>query len=332
MLHTLFDAQYIYLNTRWMTQNKAVITSVVFNHALRLRVLHKPEDVKTNGAPSSQNKSGKKSSNLLGQLNNLVTADLANISGARDVMSPLIQVPVKVFLSSWFFYAILGNATWVGLAVMLIMLPVPTWTSGLVNGVGVDFFSKRYTGRLTFPQVQKKKMQASDARIQGIKEALNVIRMLKQFGWESEVMLPLLRGASANVYVADQTAYLKAARGGAQMDLLAENICRRKYLDQVSNGYYEGCIVLRCRSYTVPQIHMIATFAFYTVVMRRPLSPSIIFSALAAMIMIRDAFIDNIYRLPQLIQARVSMGRVQDFLNDVGLISSVERQALDNYD
>jgi hypothetical protein len=48
-------------------------------------------------------------------------------------------------------------------------MPVPAWTSKALSGI------------------QKRKMEATDARIKAVKEALNVLRMVKQFGWEEEV-------------------------------------------------------------------------------------------------------------------------------------------------
>jgi hypothetical protein len=52
---------------------------------------------------------------------------------------------------------------------MIAGMPLPAWTSKLLAGI------------------QKKKMQATDARVKAVKETLNVLRMVKQFGWEEEV-------------------------------------------------------------------------------------------------------------------------------------------------
>jgi ABC-type bacteriocin/lantibiotic exporter with double-glycine peptidase domain len=72
-------------------------------------------------------------------------------------------------LGTWFLVSLLGTAAWVGLAVMIALLPIPAWTSNIMAGV------------------QKKKMEATDARVKAVKETLNVLRMVKQFGWEEEV-------------------------------------------------------------------------------------------------------------------------------------------------
>jgi hypothetical protein len=39
---------------------------------------------------------------------------------------------------------------------------------------------------------QKRKMIATDARVKYIKEVLNILRMIKQFGWEAKVSTAVL--------------------------------------------------------------------------------------------------------------------------------------------
>jgi ABC-type multidrug transport system fused ATPase/permease subunit len=67
-------------------------------------------------------------------------------------------------------------------------------------------------------------------------------------------------------------------------------------------------------------MHMIATFSYFTLIEHQKLSASIVFSALTAFNLLRGALFGIIYFIPQLIQAKVSVGRIQDFLNDVGCI------------
>jgi hypothetical protein len=215
MLQALADQLYLSLVTRWMVQNEAILTSIVYDHALRVRVLHKPEEIDAkddsltaspsidsvtslailgSGESTAQpvaaaippegaseqtdqshlqdaststtatavstssastltssnagsikgkgrkddkktDKKDDKSRDLVGRLNNLVTSDFDNINGAHQIMVPLIEVPLMTVLSSWFLYTILGNSAWVGLAVMVVLLPVPAWCGKLINGV-----------------------------------------------------------------------------------------------------------------------------------------------------------------------------------------------------
>ena len=65
---------------------EAIITSLVFDHALRIRL--KSETIESNstadGAPAVEPKTS--NANFVGKINNLVTSDLANISGGNDFL------------------------------------------------------------------------------------------------------------------------------------------------------------------------------------------------------------------------------------------------------
>ena len=89
----------------------------------------------------------------------------------------------------WFLYAVLGWSAFVGLAVMVALFPVPAWVASLTN------------------TVTKRKMEATDARVQNVTESeshltsrnaqyllmahpgpvMSILRMAKLFGWESRV-------------------------------------------------------------------------------------------------------------------------------------------------
>jgi L-lactate permease len=77
-------------------------------------------------------------------------------------------------------------------------------------------------------------------------------------------------------------------------------------------------------SFTLTLSHMVATFAWYTPVQRRPLSAAIVFSALPAFELIRGAIFDAVWLIPFMVTARVSIVRLQEFLNDVGPFDSTD--------
>jgi ABC-type multidrug transport system fused ATPase/permease subunit len=249
LLQDVARQMYLLLNSRVIVHNEAVLTSLVYEHALRVRVVHAPDDVPdtavdvtesseesisvpviapeaseglavdtlidsqesqeqgtltrettasgselglsvtdtatiapSTSAPSSTKGDGsdknkvpsapsptKKQQELTGRLNNFVTSDLANINGGKDFLEVLITVPLTVILGTWFLYSILGNAALVGLAVMGLFMPVPTWVTRKIG------------------QIQKRKMGGTDVRVGAVSEALGVLRMIKMFGWEEKV-------------------------------------------------------------------------------------------------------------------------------------------------
>jgi ABC-type multidrug transport system fused ATPase/permease subunit len=138
--------------------------------------------------------------------------------------------------------------------------------------------------------VQTKKMDASDDRVSYIKEVLSILRMVKQFGWEPQVQ--------------------------AQIDAK-----REQELYWVFWGQMLGLVSLVANSF-IPLVHMIVTFALYTLVQKQPLTASVVFSAVTTFDMLRQAVFYLVFEIPTLIQANVSISRVQDFLNDTELLDS----------
>ncbi|KAG6827484.1 hypothetical protein H0H92_011587 [Tricholoma furcatifolium] len=95
--------------------------------------------------------------NLVGKINNLVTTDLGNITESRDFLLALIYIPLQVIIA------------FVGLASILLLFPIP------------GYVAKRIS------DVQTSRLKATDARVQTVTETMNVLRMVKLFGWEKKI-------------------------------------------------------------------------------------------------------------------------------------------------
>jgi hypothetical protein len=80
-------------------------------------------------------KGGKKGSNLIGRISNLVTSDLASIVNGRDFLLITLNTPLQVALGMWFLYWILGWSSIVGLAVMILLMPVPAFFGSQIGEV-----------------------------------------------------------------------------------------------------------------------------------------------------------------------------------------------------
>ncbi|KAJ6603499.1 P-loop containing nucleoside triphosphate hydrolase protein [Mycena vulgaris] len=216
---------YIFINTRTLVRTEAIITQLVFAHSLRIRVkaettatedspaIDRPpstvpagSDVDStditvtpeNGESSSRSvddsttvqassSSGKQTpepakkdqpkkeeakkteGSLVGKINNLVTTDLGNITDSRDFLHLLISIPLQLALGIWFLYTLLGWSVWVGIASIILLAPVPGYVAKLVQ------------------TVQKERLKRTDDRVQSVSEAVNVLRMVKLFGWEEKM-------------------------------------------------------------------------------------------------------------------------------------------------
>jgi hypothetical protein len=180
---------YNYYVTRTATHIEAVITWVVYQHSLRVRVLNKVDDEDQSPAQDSQGTNTpntesspthsqsaeiamadsqsnattttttavatddgngkskdktdtpkatpKKDMNVVGRLQSLVTSDLASITLGREWLNCIVNTTLKLALGSWFLYTVLGWAAWVGLATMILLLPVPALAGRIMNTVQV---------------------------------------------------------------------------------------------------------------------------------------------------------------------------------------------------
>ncbi|KAI4523407.1 P-loop containing nucleoside triphosphate hydrolase protein, partial [Schizophyllum commune Loenen D] len=155
---------YIHLATRTTIRAEAIITQLIYEHALRLRT-----STGSNKQSTSEDDARPDTDNFLGRLNTLVTTDLQNIINGRDFILILVYIPLNVVVGITFLYSILGWSALVGLAVIILSLPLPSISARLIQ------------------KLDQERLKRSDARVQTITEVLSVVRMIKLFGWERKM-------------------------------------------------------------------------------------------------------------------------------------------------
>ncbi|KAF7333297.1 Multidrug resistance-associated ABC transporter protein [Mycena sanguinolenta] len=226
---SLVQQFYMFLVTRCLVRAEAIITQLIFTHSLRIRLkseaenpnvdapAERPEsaasaqsdtdatvtsepggsscdadDDSATAKPSSSSPSAASGStppikpppappaekpkeselgSLIGRINNLVTVDLDNIGYSKHFLMLVVYLPLQLGFGIWFLYTVLdlGKAVWVGVASMLLLAPVPGYMAKLIQSV------------------QKELLKRTDERVQAVNEAVNVIRMIKLFGWEEKM-------------------------------------------------------------------------------------------------------------------------------------------------
>ncbi|KAJ3551734.1 hypothetical protein NM688_g4534 [Phlebia brevispora] len=169
MATVLSQQFYIFLSLRQAVRVEGIFTSLVFDHALRIRLKAEVSETKMDIRGSENAGSKTKGKNVVGKINNHVTSDLSNIQIGRNFPTILFLAPIQITLSMLFLYKVLGWSSFVGLAVMVVLFPVPAWVGNRMHST------------------QKKKMKATDARVQKVTEMMNALRMIKLFGWERRV-------------------------------------------------------------------------------------------------------------------------------------------------
>ncbi|KAF8963040.1 hypothetical protein BDZ97DRAFT_1758980 [Flammula alnicola] len=207
----------------------------------------KDTESKSPSAKPEKKGSAESDSNLIGKINNLVTTDWSNIVEARDFLLLLIFVPLHIALCTTFLYQVLGwrlylRSAFVGLASMILLFPLPGYIAKLVQ------------------DVQRTRIKMTDARVQDVTEAVNVLRMIKLFGWEGRM----------------------AGRIKDKRDDELAWLWKLKTLEAL-NGIL---------NFFIPTISMVISYATYTVIMKEELS------------------------------RKVSLDRVHDFLQNTELLDS----------
>ncbi|KAI0746563.1 P-loop containing nucleoside triphosphate hydrolase protein [Daedaleopsis nitida] len=209
--------------------------------------------------------------NLVGRINNLVTSDLSSLEGLpMGLTFATVESPFQITLCIIFLYQILGWSAFVGLATMLLSLPVPGYITKLLQST------------------QREKMKRTDARVQLVTEMMNVIRMIKLFGWEHRIASQL-------------------------------NMRREEELVTVRRSRILGLTNQLC-NFLIPVLVMLSTFFTYAVIMKGTLTASKVFSAMSVFDMLRIDIQATFYIIPMIIQANVAVERLQEFLEKTELI------------
>ncbi|KZO93694.1 ATP-binding cassette transporter [Calocera viscosa TUFC12733] len=333
VLGSLCLHMYIFITTRMVVQCESILTQLIFQHSLKIRLKDDPpssassavgttahtpdpeiiEQVeivdepasattenfttgsetavgteaseqgslspkdkgkkKDTAAPAAEEKKEEekeKSSHLVGKINNLIGTDLANLIEGRDFLFVILQAPLQVLISLWFLYTILGWAAVVGMAVLILSVPLPGKVAQWVQAI------------------QTERMKKTDARVQSITETMNVVRMVKMFGWESRVKEQIAEKRD------EELKYVKQR--------------------QIVN------LLNMMLNFMLPLITMIITFAFYSLVLGQDLTASRVFSSMVVFDSLRSQLHICFYEIPVIIAARVSMDRVNEFLHKTELL------------
>ncbi|CDO77193.1 hypothetical protein BN946_scf184747.g6 [Trametes cinnabarina] len=347
ILGALAIQYYVFNTTRMLVRTEAIITQLVFDHALRIRMksessespsasrvttaVHTPDNASvaeettgehasgsaSNGsedetlrastasvASSKADKKGKhakkedhkpaqagsgpSSGNLIGRINNLVTTDLSNLVDGRDFLFVILYAPAQIIISIVFLYEILGWSAFVGLAAMILLFPIPGYVASMIQGVQTEKMKKVDKPALVLATSMLTPILQTDARVQDVTETLNVIRMIKLFGWEPKVTDQLTKKRE------EELKYIK----------------KYKILELVNGNI----------NYVIPIVTMVATYVTYTVIMGKQLTASRVFSSMSVFDVLREQLHVMSSFVPSIVQAKVSLDRISDFLTNTELL------------
>ncbi|TFK19880.1 ATP-binding cassette transporter [Coprinopsis marcescibilis] len=219
---------------------------------------------------------GSSAKNLVGKINNMVATDVGNIAEAGDFLYLVLYIPLQIALCILFLYYLLGWSAFVGLATMLVLFPVPGYMGKLIQDVQV---------------VRSQKM---DARVETVSEAMNVIRMIKIFGWGSKI----------------------EKRIAEKREIELKHLWKWRILD----------ILDSVLSYLIPIAVMASCYATFvrnnnsTIVMKQELTTSIVFSSMTVFDMLGEQLRMTLNTILLVLPGKVSLDRVNDFLRNTELL------------
>ncbi|KAJ7642966.1 P-loop containing nucleoside triphosphate hydrolase protein [Mycena polygramma] len=167
MTYSLAFQWDMFIATRIMNQMSAISMQLVFEHALRIRV--QAETTRQGGDHPLQVPPRKAGANLRGKINTLLTVDRNNISEACNVLVLLVLVPIQIIGSIVFLYEVLDWSAFVGMATMIALFPLPGYVAKILS------------------VVQTEVLKGTDERVQVVSETMNMLRMIKMFGWEQQM-------------------------------------------------------------------------------------------------------------------------------------------------
>ncbi|KAF9527915.1 multidrug resistance-associated ABC transporter [Crepidotus variabilis] len=140
--------------------------------------------------------------------------------------------------------------------------------------------------------LQVEKMKTTDARVQTLTEAVGVLRMIKLFGWEAK---------------------------------MAKQI-EEKRDDELGWLWKVKRFRLYCStaSLAIPTVTMLITYISYTLLMKEELTASTIFSSMAVFSILREQLYRISWQTMLMIEAKVSLDRVSNFLQNAELLDTFE--------
>ncbi|KAH8986098.1 hypothetical protein EDB92DRAFT_1818411 [Lactarius akahatsu] len=231
-------------------------------------------------------------SNLVGKMNNLVSTDLENIVDGRDFLllslsssllpdlfpagssmltttfSLVLYIPLQMVICVWFLYSILGWSAFAGMAVMVLLFPIPGTVAGKIQ------------------KIQRETMKRTDARVQAATETMGILRMIKLFGWEPKI----------------------AARLAEKREQELRYIKLRQIL-----------IVINGNINASPR-PMVVTYVTYVSLRTLTDGMGAKGPSFPVFDLIRDQLQSIFWMIPMFIRARVSLDRVNDFLHHTELL------------
>ncbi|EMD39575.1 hypothetical protein CERSUDRAFT_111891 [Gelatoporia subvermispora B] len=327
---------YIFTATRMRVRAEAMITSLIFDHSLRIRVkaesehegedsarssiaatpettsvaeaqaeVESAEDVldddeetlrasSASGTSRSAVDKGKAKSSPEPEAEHSAVSAQDKLKNLVGKLNNLVTVDLDNITPAVDFLMLLELVPLQGAFSVWFLYSILSW-SALV-GLATMLVLSPIPGYIAShtQEIQKQKMAKTDARVQTATDTLNVFRMVKLFGWEPRAEEQLSQKRDEE---------LKWAKKYKLLNLLVFLV-----------------------SYVVPVTVMLTTFFTYTAIMKQALTASKVFPAMSAFELLADTLQRIWWNIPMIVQGKVSLERVGEFLHETELLDQFAMQ------
>ncbi|KZT60611.1 P-loop containing nucleoside triphosphate hydrolase protein [Calocera cornea HHB12733] len=141
-------------------------------------------------------------------------------------------------------------------------------------------------------ETQKIQLEKTDLRVKSITESLNILRMIKMFAWESAVSQRIEERRKEE---------LKVTRKRRLLELIMNNL-----------------------AWVLPVTSMVITYGAHTLIFHKELNASIVFSSMSIFDLLRMDLVAITRDLNSMINAKISLDRVDNFLRKTPLLDAFE--------
>ncbi|KZP21077.1 P-loop containing nucleoside triphosphate hydrolase protein [Athelia psychrophila] len=315
-----------YYATRTLVRTEGIITQLVFEHSLRIRM---KAETRSADEGDDATQIGTPTESVVGASTTDLSEAASASSGKRNPKSrdegeeAVPAPPTPKTKSSDNLVGLVNNLVTTDLAnisegrnfiflLVYIPLQVIVCIAFLYRILGWSSIIGFIVMLLLFPlpgwvaqqmqHVEAEKLKQTDSRVQTVTETLGVLRMIKLFGWENKMNDKLREIREHELYWTRKATILRIVNNNV-------NFC-------------------------MPIFTMLATFATYTLVMKKDLSASTVYGSMTAFEILRNQIHMGFQFVPSCIQGKVSLDRVNAFLNDTELLDAFsggdeDTQALD---
>ncbi|KAK4688391.1 hypothetical protein P7C73_g1726, partial [Tremellales sp. Uapishka_1] len=322
VLGSLAIQYYIFTTTRSLVRAEALLTQVLFDHALRLRMKdatedetkaeiaegptivveevleHTPVVLVEGGADSSDSTEVASSAGSSKDKDKKADQKAAADLEAKKAKSQGIAGKINVLMAADLENVINGR----DLALVFVFTPIQvmlsvfvlyrilSWSS--IIGMFIMLITLPVPGMLTkwSAGYQERRMLATDSRIDTITEAIGAIRIIKMFGWESRIKDRI------------------SAKREEEIGLIW-----KRRLMMLGTEMLSGAL---------PILTMVVTFAMYTLVQKRELTASTVFTSMTVFESLKGVMGMCFYLINEFVTASVSLKRLNAFFQESEMIDA----------